>query len=359
MVTGAAISAHGLSLIKNGLENDTDANLIDDLLAPQKMASTGGADGIDGLAKKTGISGDSIKKVYGDVSSNDIELLGNKLDKNLAEHLFNKGDGGGTGSQLVKDIAGLVGRFGRKNNKGEIIDPDALADIQRTLSANKPENNVDSKITDSQFQEAFSTYQNFLNKYKDKVSGAFAYTFGRSKSTALDLKQAQGEINLAEDLLDGKAFLKNDGSGQSFLGSIDQLHAPSDLRKLGGNPKTPDYFATNSNGLTRLAEIKTPTKKLRADRLRNSLGEATKQIRDNITVSNPNNKGIIRLDYRSSALPADLSISEVENIVKIRMNNFFNAEKTVRGSDLIDFVEVIYKDANNNNVVQTVVVKIN
>lgn len=28
IATGAALSAHGLSLIKNGLENDTDANLI-------------------------------------------------------------------------------------------------------------------------------------------------------------------------------------------------------------------------------------------------------------------------------------------------------------------------------------------
>jgi hypothetical protein len=81
MAVGAVVTAHGLSVIKNGLENDTDANLIDDLLAPVKMESTGGADGIRGLSKETGISQGSISNVYGDLSSQDIKLLSGRLGK--------------------------------------------------------------------------------------------------------------------------------------------------------------------------------------------------------------------------------------------------------------------------------------
>jgi hypothetical protein len=92
MAVGAVMSAHGLSVIKNGLENDTDANLIDDLLAPVKMESTGGADSIRGLSKETGISQGSISNVYGDLSSQDIKLLSGKLGKSTVEPLFNKVD---------------------------------------------------------------------------------------------------------------------------------------------------------------------------------------------------------------------------------------------------------------------------
>lgn len=64
--------------------------MIDDLLTPVKMESTGGADGIRGLSKETGISQGSINKVYGDVSPDDIRFLDDKLDKNLVETLFDK-----------------------------------------------------------------------------------------------------------------------------------------------------------------------------------------------------------------------------------------------------------------------------
>ena len=43
VVAGLAVQAHGLAVIKNGLENDTDANLIRDLLSPQKMQSNSGS----------------------------------------------------------------------------------------------------------------------------------------------------------------------------------------------------------------------------------------------------------------------------------------------------------------------------
>ena len=359
IATGVALQVHGAKLAVTSA--DDFGSRLSDILSPNRMASSS-ADDINALGKETGIDPAIIGKVYGDLGRNGdgIRLLDEKLGTGLTENLFSKGGDGGTGSQLVKDVADLIGRFSNKLVGNKLVDDvDAIADVQRTLSANRPNKKGDINITDTQLKQAFSDNVSFLQKYKDRVSGAFSYTFGRARSTALDFNQAQGEINLAEDLLDGKAFLKNDGSGQSFLSNVDHLRAPSDLPKLGGNPKTPDYFMTSSDGVTRLVEIKTPTKKLRADRLRNSLGEATKQIRDNSTISNPNSKGIIRLDYRSSALPADLSTSEVENIVKIRMNNFLNAEKTLKGSDFIDFVEVIYKDANNSNIIQTVVVKIN
>ncbi|NJL51733.1 MAG: hypothetical protein HC930_05030 [Hydrococcus sp. SU_1_0] len=148
MAAGAIISAHGLSVIKNGLENDTDANLIDDLLSPVKMESNGGADGIRGLSKETGISQGSISNVYKDLSSGDIKLLGDKLNKNNVETLFNKGDQGGTGSELVKNVSKIVNIFAK--------DADAISDVKQTLSKNQIKPDGTQIIDDNQLKTAFS-----------------------------------------------------------------------------------------------------------------------------------------------------------------------------------------------------------
>ena len=332
-------------------ENDTDANLIDDLLAPQKMESTGGADGIRGLSRETGISQESIQKVYGDVSSEDIKLLGDKLNKNNVETLFSKGDRGGTGSELVQNVTKIVKTFAK--------DADAIADVERTLSANKPNKKGVIDITDSQLEEAFSNNIKFLEDYKNKVSGAFSYTFGRASSKTLDANQAIGEINTAKDLLDGKALLKSDGSGQSFLTEIDNVTALSDLRTSGGNVKTPDYSLTEINGATRLVEVKTPFKKMLPKRIRTSLKGAVEQIVEYNTLSNPTDKGIIRLDYRSSTAPSDLSISTIEKTVKERLNVVIDTTTNTKGSDFVDFVEVVYEDSSQLNSIQTLVIKVN
>ena len=123
------------------------------------------------------------------LSGNGIRGLNEKLGTNLAENLFNKGDGGGTGSQLVKNVADLVGKFTNKDK----VDVDAINDVKRTLSANRPNQKGEIKISDSQLKEAFSDYQNFLNKYKKKLQDiAFyltaIYTYGDRSFRRLYLK---------------------------------------------------------------------------------------------------------------------------------------------------------------------------
>jgi len=315
------------------------------------MASSGGADDVIGLSRETGISQGSINNVYNDLNPSDIKLVGNKLNKNNVETLFNKADGGNTGSQLVQNVSKIVKIFAK--------DADAIADIERTLSANKPNKKGVIDITDTQLANAFSDNLNFLQKYKNKVSGAFSYTFGRSKSTTLDPKQAIGEIKTAEDFLDGKALLKNDGTGQSFLSEIDNVTALSDLRTSGGKVKIPDYSITEINGATRLVEVKTPFKKMLPKRIRTSVKGAVEQIVEYNTLSSPTDKGIIRLDYRSSTAPSDLSISTIEKTVKDRLNVVIDKTTNTKGSDFVDFVEVIYEDSNQLNLIQRLVIKVN
>jgi len=315
------------------------------------MASSGGADDVIGLSRETGISQGSINNVYNDLNPSDIKLVGNKLNKNNVETLFNKADGGNTGSQLVQNVSKIVKIFAK--------DADAIADIERTLSANKPNKKGVIDITDTQLANAFSDNLNFLQKYKNKVSGAFSYTFGRSKSTTLDPKQAIGEIKTAEDFLDGKALLKNDGTGQSFLSEIDNVTALSDLRTSGGKVKIPDYSITEINGATRLVEVKTPFKKMLPKRIRTSVKGAVEQIVEYNTLSSPTDKGIIRLDYRSSTAPSDSSISTIEKTVKDRLNVVIDKTTNTKGSDFVDFVEVIYEDSNQLNLIQRLVIKVN
>jgi hypothetical protein len=112
--------------------------LIDDLLAPVKMESTGGADGIRGLSKETGISQGSISNVYGDLSSQDIKLLSGKLGKGTVEPLFGKSD-----KDIVKNVSKTVYLVaddvdainGAKTTLRK--DADAIADVRQNLSLNQ------------------------------------------------------------------------------------------------------------------------------------------------------------------------------------------------------------------------------
>ena len=238
MVTGAAVSAHGLSLIKNGLENDTDANLIDDLLAPQKMESTGGADGVRGLAKQLGLGGNKDNKVKAGLEvlepnefvqfKNDIDGTGDDA-KNLFRPLFDKSE------SIIKKVFGTYKKVGK--------DADAIADIQENLSLNKTNKRGRRFLDDSQLEDAFTQTNQFLDKYDDRVSGAFPNRFGRANAPDLDDVQALGEIKTAEDILDGRTPL---GDGVKLRG----------LSEITGQ-KNPEYFATMPDGSTRLVEVKT------------------------------------------------------------------------------------------------------
>ena len=311
IASGAALSAHGLSLIEKGLRNDTDANLIDDLLAPQKMESTGGADGIRGLSRETGISQESIQKVYGDVSSEDIKLLGDKLNKNLAEHLFNKGGDGSTGSQLVNNVAELIGRFNKSN------DDVAIDSIKGVLRKNQR-----GKLSDSKTETAFSEAADFLERYDGKVSGDFPSRFADAQGKK-GAAQARNEIRVAENLLDGNSPLGN-------IGKVDGI--PTDVSNTG--IPTPDYKATDINNLSSLVEVKTPNGLFKENNLQRNLNGAIDQIKR--ADGTFDKGGYIVIDY---------SLQPPTNISRARLEEYTQTLITdANATNIIEFVEILYKN---------------
>ncbi len=328
IASGAALSAHGLSLIKNGIENDTDANLIDDLLAPQNMASTGGADGIRGLSRETGISQESIKKVYGDVSSEEIKLLGDKLNKNLAEPLFNQGN-----KDYIRNVTDSVKLIGD--------DLDAIDGIETTLRNNK--------IPEEFKVEAFSELVGFLKKYKNKVSGEFAFRFGKANvpetaplEIAKQTRGARGEIDSAIDILEGNTVLGNPKS----LKAIPE-------KKLPDGSTTPDFLITGIDNSIRLGEIKTPKGNISANNIKKQIRDATRSIRKSSeTVTD---KGFISIDY-GQVSPTDWKRERIFNEIKRGLLQT-DANSGLKGTDVVEFVEFTYKELNSNSL-QKMLVKV-
>ena len=128
-------------------------------------------------------------------------------------------------------------------------------------------------LNDSQLKEAFSEVTKFVDKYNDKVSGAFANRFGRaatkgnqpgSNPLPQDFTQAAGEIKTAEDILDGATPL---GSDVKMRG----------LSEIGGQTN-PDYLAVLPNADTRLVEVKTLEGTFDRKKINARFRKATEQI---------------------------------------------------------------------------------
>ncbi len=357
IATGFLLQAHGLGVIKNA-----SGELADDITEGftnlvNRIESRGGADDIAGLAKKTGIDSGSIGKAYNVIGKNDIELVGNTLGKNQAEFLFNKNDQTEDGKKLIKNVTDIIERFaGDPKN----IDADAIADIKENLSFNKINKNNKQFLDDVQLKEAFSKANEFLKTYGDRISGAFPTRFGRAAAKGNDLnllnprpkdfKQALGEIETAEDLLDGN----------TIVGNIDKLYGIADRNTVPGR-KNPDYRATQ-NGLSRLVEVKIPDgniasgKRTFANSILNNIGGAVKQIINRDYFDNPAKKAYIRLDFRKSPDAVSKSRDWVFKKVKTRLENDFDVpindslKINKQGTEVVEFVEVFYKDANTGGV---------
>ncbi|MEM7590155.1 MAG: hypothetical protein AAF383_01295 [Cyanobacteria bacterium P01_A01_bin.83] len=327
--------------------------LIDDLLAPQKMASTGGSNAARGLAKQYGVNRDKVRAGLEVLEPKEFIQFKNQIDgqgadaKNLFKPLFDKSE------SIIKKVFG--------NYKTVNGDADAIADIQDTLSFNRKNQNNKKFLDDNQLEDAFTNANNFLDRYKGKVSGAFTNRFGRAAATGntpsssnltpQDYKQALGEIETAEDLLDGN----------TIVGNIDRLYGIPDKTTVPFR-KNPE-FAITQNGSTRLAEVKIPDGEIASGRntfsnsIKNNLGGAIKQIINRDYFDNPTNNAYIRLDFRKSPDAVSKTRDWVFRKVKVRLENDFDVivgENSLKinkqGIDVVDFVEVFYKDANTGGI---------
>jgi hypothetical protein len=202
----------------------------------------------------------------------------------------------------------------------------ALDDIKKTLKS------VD--INSEQLKKAFSEFTDFLQKYQGRVSGDFAYRFGRANATKLDLVAARGEIDTA------KALLKD----QTPLGNISRVKGiPGNEPKPGGISEeftTPDFIATQTNGITRLVEAKTPTGNMSKTNIKNNLRDAIRSIKGSNEKTTA--KGYVRFDY-TKAPSTSLTQDEIFRHANGRL--LTPDEQTgIKGTDVVEFVEFLYKD---------------
>ena len=355
MVTGAAVFTHGLSLIKNGIENDTDANLIDDLLAPQKMESTGGSNAARGLAQKIGVNPDRVDRV-----ENALEVLGTKKIEqlegrlNFTETRFRRDTSGqlvstkenvklldrvlGKSKELVYNISKA---FDLVDDKAKgINDVDGINDIRATIKQNRDRNNKPQLINDTELNTALIENNNFIKQYQGRASGAFANRFGKANSSRLNSTEARGELNTAKDILDGNTVLGNDVKLRG-------------LSEKTNTQKNPEYLATMFDGNTRLVEVKTLTGKVERN-FNSRLENAISQITGNRTITNPTKNGYIRLDYRQ-ANPTNRQPNWWFEKTKNVLENTDDGN-IIPGIDVVEYVEILYK--NKANEVKTLLVQV-
>lgn len=307
------------------------------------MASTGGANAARGLAKQLGVNRDKVRAGLEILEPKEFIQFKNQIDgqgadaKNLFRPLLDKSE------SIIKKVFG--------NYKSVNGDADAIADIQQTLFQNR-KNRGKKFLDDNQLEDAFTKANNFLDKYDGRVSGAFTNRFGRAATKGnelnpkgvnpqkLDFNQALGEIETAEDLLDGK----------TIVGNIDSLYGIPD-RNTAQGLKNPEYTITK-DGLTRLAEVKIPDGNIASGKntfnnsIKRNVNSAVEQIVVRNAADNPANKAYVRLDYRKSPDAATQTRDWVFRKVRDRLNvpievNGINA----KGIDIVEFVEVFYKDA--------------
>lgn len=313
IATGVVLQAHGGTLAVNSASEFGDK--LRDILSPNRMESTGGADDVIGLSRETGISQESINKVYGDIEPVNIRRIGNNLDKNSAEHLFNKGGDDATGSQLVKNVSDIIGRF---TKNPDAIDVDAIDSVKGVLLKNKR-----GRLSDSKTEAAFSETLDFLKRRDGKVSGDFPTRFADAQG-GRGAAQARNEIKVAEDILDGNSPFGNTVSKVEGI--------PTNVSNTG--IPTPDYRVIDINDVSRLAEVKTPQGLLRENNLQRNLNGAIDQIKR--AEGTVDRGGYIIIDY-SSQPATSVSPARLEDYTRTLITD-------ANATDIREFVEILYKN---------------
>ncbi|MEL6461353.1 MAG: hypothetical protein AAFQ91_24500 [Cyanobacteria bacterium J06621_15] len=312
------------------------------------MASNGGANAARGLAKQYGLNREKVRAGLEVLEPKEFAKFKTDIDgqgadaKNLFKPLLNKSE------SIIKKVFG--------NYKTVNGDVDAIADIQETLSQNKT-NRGKKFLDDNQLEDAFTNANNFLERYKGKVSGAFTNRFGRAASTGntsgltnprkLDPIQASGEIKTAEDILDGTTILENNVQMRG-------------LPEITGQTN-PDYLAILPDANTRLVEVKTLEGSFTTNKINKRFRAATEQIigrvgAENIPISDkPSKNGYIRLDFRNADATGDTRDFLFETIEKAFKRSYtkriegntINLDVTKVGHEVVEFAELIYKDKTN------------
>ncbi|MEH2321009.1 hypothetical protein [Nostoc sp.] len=308
IAAGTILQVHGGStaIFSAGEEG----KLLRDLLSPNRMESS--INGSEELAKELGVSSGEIERALDVIPPGKIRQLYRELDPELFEQLLGKDE------KVIHDVSRELDLVGDNTA--------AIDGIETTLRS--------KKINAQELKNVFSELVKFSERFQGRVSGEFAYRFGRANASELDTIGAGGEIKTAEDLLEGR----------TPLGSIRELDGiPENITPKGEAIQeytTPDFLVTEANGVTRLAEVKTPTGSVSKNNIDGNLRDAISSIKG--SNKNPTEKAYIRLDYRQAA-PTNWTGDEIVRAVNGRM---VRVDKTtgIKGTDVVEFVEFLYKD---------------
>lgn len=176
-----------------------------------------------------------------------------------------------------------------------------------------------------QMEQALEGLNTFMQKYQGKISGDFASRFRRAVQKN-DMLEAQAEIKLAEDLLEGRTVLGNNVKVEGLKDGVEE------------GVQTPEYRMITASGEKALAEVKAMAT-LSKNGFKNNLKKAISQVKEQMN-STGEAYGYIRIDATLQQKATTLTQDDIFNIVKGRL-----LDPTQRGIDYIKHVEVLYFDS--------------
>lgn len=181
-------------------------------------------------------------------------------------------------------------------------------------------------LSNDGFRQALDRYAQFRDRYGDRVSGDFLSRFWRSLTKAMDPRQAEAELRLAEDLL----------AGDTPLGDARHVDALPERGDQG--ERVPEYRVTTPDG-ARLVENKAigePGQPLSKNGVRNNAGSANEQLREQSACTGEID-GLIRLDGRDAG-NTDVTPETLADWVSSKL-------PSPRDSKATRWVEIFYRDA--------------
>ena len=270
-------------------------------------------------AENLGLSQDRFEALKNVVSDNQIR----RLHSNIGSESL---------SSLAKREPKAIQSYAHALELSE-SDPVAREALARLLPPSKV------VIPGAKFEECIKEVEGFLQKYHGRVSGDFPERFGRKFIPKGDKPQAEGELRLAENFLDGKTI-----EGKNL--KVEGLVARKDVNgKVIDGEQLPEYRIVKPNGSSFIAEVKTIESSLGKTNLQGNLKKAISQIKEEAGRTGEKG-GYIRID--ASASSSNLTNEEIGRMVKGQLLTADNVTGA-KGSDFVGTVEILYKDASGSS----------
>ena len=174
-----------------------------------------------------------------------------------------------------------------------------------------------------QMESALKSLNGFMQKYKGRISGDFGSRFIKAVQKG-GMLEAQAEIKLAEDLLEGRTVLGKDVKVEGLKDDVIE------------GVQTPEYRMITASGDELLAEMKASSG-LSKNSLTRNLKKAISQIKEQLKVTKEQG-GYIRIDGSNAKTPTTMSKDNIFNAVNGQLLN-----SSQRGIDYIRYIEIFYK----------------